>query len=149
MILKPNQLSPDRVPPYVFRGKRFTITILSIRTGNTMVYNFTLKSTPKGDFFYIGTNTKIYIGRMILSDPIRMEYIHPPDERYLAHKSFKWFFDKVLMQPRILDDISYQTFINSQAEFYHSGRCSVCSRKLTDPESLERGMGKQCFQSMY
>jgi len=29
-------------------------------------------------------------------------------------------------------------------EFFHEGRCGRCGRKLTTPESIERGMGPHC-----
>lgn len=33
------------------------------------------------------------------------------------------------------------------AKVYHTGRCSMCNRKLTDPESIERGIGKYCLEN--
>lgn len=32
----------------------------------------------------------------------------------------------------------------STVHLYHHGRCSVCGRKLTDPESLRTGLGPTC-----
>lgn len=31
-----------------------------------------------------------------------------------------------------------------QLEFWHEGRCSRCARVLTDPASIERGVGPEC-----
>lgn len=31
-----------------------------------------------------------------------------------------------------------------QAEFWHEGRCCRCNRLLTDPVSIERGIGPEC-----
>lgn len=31
-----------------------------------------------------------------------------------------------------------------QLEFWHEGRCARCARVLTDPESIERGLGPEC-----
>jgi hypothetical protein len=31
-------------------------------------------------------------------------------------------------------------------EFYHLGRCGRCGRKLTDPESINRGLGPKCSE---
>lgn len=31
-----------------------------------------------------------------------------------------------------------------QIEFWHEGKCCVCGRKLTVPESVETGMGPEC-----
>jgi hypothetical protein len=30
--------------------------------------------------------------------------------------------------------------------FYHLGRCGRCGRKLTDPESINRGLGPKCAE---
>lgn len=32
--------------------------------------------------------------------------------------------------------------------FYHLGRCGRCGRKLTDPESINRGLGPKCAEDM-
>lgn len=34
--------------------------------------------------------------------------------------------------------------IPTEVEFWHEGRCGRCGRKLTDPESIERGFGPEC-----
>lgn len=31
-----------------------------------------------------------------------------------------------------------------QLEFWHEGRCAACGRVLTDPVSIERGLGPEC-----
>ena len=31
-----------------------------------------------------------------------------------------------------------------QLEFWHEGRCARCARPLTDPVSIERGLGPEC-----
>ena len=33
-------------------------------------------------------------------------------------------------------------------EFYPSGRCGRCGRKLTSPESIERGFGPSCWEAI-
>jgi hypothetical protein len=35
--------------------------------------------------------------------------------------------------------------IDSRTEIWHEGRCCKCNRKLTTPESIERGMGAECY----
>ncbi len=36
----------------------------------------------------------------------------------------------------------------SDADVMHEGRCGVCGRALTVPESIERGIGPECFGRM-
>lgn len=33
-------------------------------------------------------------------------------------------------------------------EFWHAGRCCICGRTLTVPESIDRGIGPECFGKM-
>jgi hypothetical protein len=33
-------------------------------------------------------------------------------------------------------------------EFFHEGRCGVCNRRLTDPESVARGIGPVCLENL-
>lgn len=35
---------------------------------------------------------------------------------------------------------------NPNLEFHHTGICARCGRKLTDPESIERGFGPECIK---
>lgn len=32
--------------------------------------------------------------------------------------------------------------------FYKSGKCACCGRKLTTPESIERGIGPECYEKL-
>lgn len=36
----------------------------------------------------------------------------------------------------------------ADAEVMHEGRCCVCGRVLTVPESIERGIGPECYSKM-
>jgi hypothetical protein len=50
---------------------------------------------------------------------------------------FKWFM-KHLFSDGIL----------SNAKVHHEGRCGCCGRLLTVPESIERGIGPECWARM-
>lgn len=47
--------------------------------------------------------------------------------------AFKWAFDKLMQDAEL-----------SHLEVWHDGRCGRCGRKLTVPESVERGIGPEC-----
>lgn len=40
--------------------------------------------------------------------------------------------------------LAIQNRYDALAEFWHSGRCSKCGRELTDPVSIENGLGPVC-----
>ena len=50
-------------------------------------------------------------------------------------KAFEWFWYKLTIPGRVLPE---------QFEFYHEGRCCVCARRLTVPESITDGVGPEC-----
>ena len=35
-----------------------------------------------------------------------------------------------------------------QIEFYHMGKCCVCKRALTNPDSIEKGIGPYCEENL-
>lgn len=51
-----------------------------------------------------------------------------------SQKAFRWLMGKL---HKDLAGIQ-------QAEFWHEGKCGRCSRPLTDPESILRGLGPTC-----
>lgn len=40
--------------------------------------------------------------------------------------------------------LNYDREFPTKVEFWHSGQCGRCGRKLTDPESIDRGLGPKC-----
>ncbi len=57
------------------------------------------------------------------------------DEVKMNH-IFSKFFEFVFKQDKIPNN----------CEVLYTGKCSVCHRKLTDPISIERGIGKYCLE---
>lgn len=54
-------------------------------------------------------------------------------------KALVWFFDKMYMERDVLGTV---------LQVWHEGRCGRCGRKLTVPESIERGLGPECAGMM-
>lgn len=61
---------------------------------------------------------------------------HASEDSTVA-KTFKWIFN--ILNGKI-DESKFNLI-----EFWHEGKCGKCGRKLTVPESLITGMGKQCL----
>jgi hypothetical protein len=53
-------------------------------------------------------------------------------------RAFNWFYQLVIAQGAPL----------GQLEFWHSGKCCRCGRKLTVPSSIESGWGPECAKFM-
>lgn len=54
-------------------------------------------------------------------------------------KAARWVMARA-MNPSVL--------IPDQINFRHAGKCGRCGRKLTTPESLDRGIGPECWHIM-
>lgn len=54
-----------------------------------------------------------------------------------AAKAFAWVWDAISNR----DEHRL-----AQVEIWHAGRCSACGRLLTDPESIQRGLGPVCAE---
>lgn len=51
--------------------------------------------------------------------------------------AFQWFW------LRLLGDI-----LHDDVDVIHQGKCGMCGRKLTNPESILRGIGPECWEKM-
>lgn len=56
-----------------------------------------------------------------------------------AHQAFDWFWRRVAANAPVMF---------TALEVWHEGRCGCCGRKLTVPESVERGIGPECARGL-
>lgn len=48
----------------------------------------------------------------------------------------------------LLDVIHNRHNLPENIKVYHSGRCGCCGRLLTDPDSMARGFGRECWKKV-
>ena len=85
---------------------------------NTADYAYMGVLRKPGDFFI---TSKSQVGR------------HP-----VSHKALLYFLDRMRNGREVLG--------GKPLEFWHSGRCGCCSRLLTVPASVSRGIGPECWK---
>ena len=136
------ELKPDAVPAYTLAGNA-TITLLSGNTDRHFTYkikkskdkenlyfvNLLSGSDNDKDYQYIGcyySDTKYFHPAKPWKDMVTMAW--PPSLR-----AIRFFFIRLYTIP-------------SNLHVYHEGRCGRCGRKLTTPESIERGLGPECYK---
>ncbi len=51
-------------------------------------------------------------------------------------RAFRWFVENLLARGAVSEKV----------EFWHEGKCARCGRKLTTPESIQRGLGPECAE---
>lgn len=154
----------ERIPEYVqtdsdgilkalTEGGRAEITLRSYRTGEHVTLLFAAKA--KGpDGRYISRATRA--GRVGLAESHKIDVTDPglewPDAKIGARLTGtgRWYGDTADMARdwaarAILEYAFYNTNLAEKAEVLLATRCAYCGKKLTDPVSVARGVGPECF----
>lgn len=132
------------IQKYITGGKA-VFTIRSNKTGNRFTYR--IRKTGNLSLWYVdvltgsdNTGDYTFIGLMRRREG-RLEFGHSYQSTigFTAPSvlGIRWFIE------RLNKDLPLDS---EQVEFWHSGRCSVCARELTDPESIARGIGPKCAE---
>lgn len=137
-----HKLESNRVKDYVLAGNA-TITLESGTTGKHFTYKITRCKNDDNLYFIKSlrgpdnSNDYTYIGCYYADN----KYFHP-DNKYKGIETFGW--------PKSLQAINFLfkrlDNIPDKLHVYHEGKCCVCGRKLTTPESIEKGVGPECEQ---
>lgn len=138
--------NPADAHAFVLAGNA-TITLVSGRTEARFTYKVTqCEDKPalyfvallsgvdnEGDFQYLGT---------VRRDAVPPRYAHGKKSRISPEapsaRAFVWFAGNLFDRGVIKEPI----------QLWHEGRCCRCGRKLTVPESIERGVGPECAGKM-
>ena len=113
-------------------GKKAKFTLKSMKTGvgipfvsKNMIKYIAVYTQVK--HIYLGALTKKYVGG-------EMQLSFKACEQYScdAMWAFEWFARHFHEYDRI--------------QIWHQGVCSHCGRVLTDPKSIERGIGPKCYE---
>lgn len=141
-MCKPRELGPLDVPHYVLAGNA-TVTLVSGETNNRFTYkikrhenkpelyfvNLLHGPDNESDYRYVGcyySDTHEFHPVKTYRD--RPNFTWPPSMR-----AINFLFARLYTKP-------------DNFHVYHEGRCGRCGRKLTTPESIERGLGPECFE---
>jgi hypothetical protein len=143
---------PELVKKYVLAGHA-TITLVSMKTRNRFTYE--INETLPDDAGKLGAVSHFvsllvnpdnehgfkYFGHVFRRDG---NFVVGKKSKISADapgvKAFAWFFEKVV--------VMRQDPASLGLEVWHEGRCAKCGRKLTVPESVERGIGPECWSRM-
>lgn len=126
---------PEGVMSFIKGG----MAVFSLKSRATEKH-FTYRVKRKNDIFYVmflgGSSHWHYMGNIDSEDVFSKNrkvpaYIH----RHEAFLAFEWFWG-ILKKGRLPQD----------AEVFHEGKCAMCGRKLTDPISVQEGLGPECRQ---
>lgn len=118
---------------FVFGGKAI-FTIVSKATG--VRFTFELRKAKNSSAYWVflfqgrdNTTDYRYIGAFV-NERYRPKNVNSDAK---SHRAIGWFLDKVI-SGRLPDSL----------ELWHFGKCGVCARRLTVPESIKSGIGPEC-----
>lgn len=114
---------------------RYTYKVRGADNKNGLWYVSLLHGPDNGnDFAYMGVLDEKPLGKA-------PAFRHTSKSRFTSSApssiAFAWLYDKVC-----------KDLLPSSVAVYHEGRCGRCGRKLTVPESVERGIGPECAERM-
>lgn len=123
------------IKDFVFAGKAH-FTLRSAKTGTRFTYK--VRKSDDDKLFFVSIlngpdnyTNYVYAGIIFADKPniLRWTKKSKVTKDSPAFKAATWFF---------------QNMSSKNVEFYHEGKCGRCGRKLTVPESIERGLGPVC-----
>ena len=133
----------QNIKNFIFGGNA-TVTLESAKTGKW--FTFRIRKSKKDDEnspFFVSVLSGpdnfanySYIG-VITSDKktFKLTQKSKVSSDAISYKAFNFFFVQ-LVNGKIHEDL----------RVYHSGKCGRCGRKLTTPESINRGLGPECMK---
>lgn len=144
-------LPPDdqRIVNFIFGGKA-TLTIRNEITKNRFTYRITKRkgtrsSNPSLEVYWVKVLTMIdgeseesykFIGALSKQQGFKYSKRSPISEDAKSVKAADYYFNRLLGKSEF--------GLHPQIKAYHSGRCGLCGRVLTTPESIDTGFGPEC-----
>lgn len=124
-------------------GGRAVLTIRSRRTGDHRTYRV---SRPKPDAPYF---LSLLSGPNNESDYTYVGIVDPATLSVRLTTKSRMTCDSVPVRAwqYVMTTVARGT-VPDDAEVQHEGRCAVCARTLTVPESLGRGIGPECYSRL-
>jgi len=125
---------PEDAKRFVFGGKA-VFTIVSKKTRKR--FTFQLHKAKESNAYWVylfqgrdNTTDYRYIGAFVNLSTYKQKDIESCAK---SHQAIAWFLEKLIKGelPRSL-------------ELWHSGKCGICNRRLTVPESIKSGIGPEC-----
>lgn len=119
-------------------GGNARFTLVSQKSGKRYTYRLRQPDVTKPVFVQLLTgpdNTADYeyLGYITLDFPGWVKAGKKGNPEHPAFKAIHWAMKEMV-----------QGHMPEQLEFWHEGRCARCARVLTDPVSIERGLGPEC-----
>jgi hypothetical protein len=137
---------PRKAHDFIIAGNA-TLTIKSLKTGDHITYR--VRKSQDGRVFFVSVRTGgpgeklfAYMGTLPGERPDHAPVKLTGKSKYALGdrepRAFNWLWGAVC-----------EGVLPPQAEVRHEGTCGRCARPLTDPESIDRGFGPECWSKLH
>lgn len=129
-----------QVKSYIFGGNA-TFTVKSLETGNHLTYKVKRIKGDKDRFLALRRVGETYMNLGVLSK----EQVH-----MWPVAAIKTMVEHIphFVALRWLLGLLRKDQLPSKALVFHEGSCGICGRPLTDPTSIQRGIGPDCWSKI-
>ena len=137
----------ERIHGFMFAGNA-TFTFASIKTGSRFTYKIR-ESDSANPIFFVSALTSSdnengfsYMGiiKENHNGDLNFFFAKPEKAKIASNapsaKAFEWAINQILKDRK-----------PPSLEIWHEGRCGRCGRKLTVPESINKGIGPECSKN--
>jgi len=131
--MKVGQISHDKAPDFILGGKAF-VTFQNPASGNRFTYKVVKHKVDDIYFVHVLTNPDVYMFLGTIKDY---------GFRYSKKSKISNDARSVIVFDYVFHHLGMKT-LNTSIEIFHDGRCGRCGRQLTDPISVETGLGPYC-----
>lgn len=146
---------PDKVRTALMDGGRATVTARSLETGEHVTVTLVCRKKKPGGKGWVSRGT--LAGRVAFEDADCAE-ARDPRREYPDNYVGRFYKDTGEWRPgrdadparewlaRKLIAYAFGTYrLNEVADVFLRAECCMCGRPLEDPQSIERGIGPECF----
>lgn len=142
----------DRLRRALLIGGRATVTVRSARTGEHVTVDLVCRKRDETGRWASRSGKSGRVGVLDADVVEARDPMRPHDRAYVgrlylssgrwaagkdADPARAWVADRVITAARTGIPIMHEMFV--------ADRCCVCGRRMTDPESLARGVGPECW----
>jgi hypothetical protein len=131
--MKVGQITHEKALDFILAGKSF-VTFQNPATGNRHTYKVLKHKTDDIYFVHVLTSPDVYMFLGSIKNHIF---------RYSTKSKIKNDSRSVIVFDYIFHHLG-MNMLNTSIEIFHDGRCGKCGRQLTDPISVESGLGPYC-----
>lgn len=134
-----SKIMDNLIKPFILGGNAL-FTIKSNVTGMHYTYRVR-RSTKKPNIYiiYLQNQQSIYCGYFSIYNKSISYY------KTKEKSTFDQYSKQIIA---LLWVVKNSTQLSGKVEVFHEGRCACCGRTLTDPVSIERGVGPDCYRKL-